>query len=105
MGKNTNARSNDTQTKQNKTKHNSIWHLQSEDFLNSPPHAPQRPAVSGPRLRAICGMDQTALSGSDHTPKTLCQATSPESSQVTTAGTVLVSLLTQRPSPPTVKLS
>merc|ERR1712157_413879 len=79
------------------------WLFPSEDSQSSPPpRPPRRPAWSP---EPPCGTAQTALSGSDHTPTTPAHPTSRVSTLVTTAGTPPDSLPTQRPSPPTERLS
>merc|ERR1711959_461590 len=79
------------------------WLFLSEDSQSFPPPRPPRLLVSSPE--PPCGTAQTELSGSDHTLRTPAHPTSRVSTLVTTAGTPPVSLLTQRPSPPTERLS
>merc|ERR1712029_16868 len=79
------------------------WLFPSEDSQNFPPPRPPRLLVSSPE--PPCGTAQTGLSGSDHTLRTPAHPTSRVSTQVTTVGIAPVSLLTQRPSPPTESAS
>merc|ERR1712029_1221255 len=86
-----------------KTKSKQPWLFPSEDSQNFPPPRPPRLLVSSPE--PPCGTAQTGLSGSDHTLRTPAHPTSRVSTQVTTVGIAPVSLLTQRPSPPTESAS